>query len=205
MRALVRTILVAAALAVGWAAAPAVALRAPARVVAVADIHGDLDAFVGILQRAGLVDAGRKWTGGKATLVQLGDMIDRGPKSRAVLDFVMNLQKDARRADGRVLVVLGNHEVLNMYGDLRYVTPGDYASYADGNSERRRADAYDAYVKQANGAPAQSRDEWMAAHPLGFVEHREAFGPDGKYGRWLRIAAGGHQSGRLALPARWHQ
>jgi hypothetical protein len=182
----VRTFLVAVALAIGWAVAPAGALRAPQRVVAVADIHGDLDAFTGILQRAGLIDASLKWTGGKATLVQLGDMIDRGPKSRAVLDFVMDLQKVARRGGGRVLVALGNHEVLNMFGDLRYVTPTDYASYADPDAERRRADAYDDYVKLAAGTPAQSRDDWMAAHPPGFIEHREAFGPDGKYGRWLR-------------------
>jgi len=160
--------------------------RAPKRVVAVADVHGDLDAFVAILQRAEVLDAAGKWAGGETTLVQLGDMIDRGPKSRAVLDLIMTLQKDARRTDGRVLVALGNHEVMNMYGDLRYVTPGDYASFADKDSEKRRTSAYEAYVALSGKTPAQSRDEWMAAHPPGFVEQREAFGPDGKYGRWLR-------------------
>src|SRR5215467_12681021 len=117
-----------------------------ARVVAIADIHGDLDDFVMILQRASLVDANRHWSGRNTTLVQTGDMVDRGPKSRAVLDLLMQLQKEAPRQNGRVIVLLGNHEVSNMYGDLRYVTPDDYASYADDKSERRRKSAYKTYL-----------------------------------------------------------
>src|SRR6185503_9643131 len=96
------------------------------RVVAVGDVHGDLDRFTAILQKAGLIDNARQWTGGKATLVQLGDLIDRGPKSRAVLDFVMTLEKDAPKRGGTVLLNLGNHEVMNMMGDLVYVVPEDY-------------------------------------------------------------------------------
>ena len=184
-RALLLACFVAASL-IGASTTDLSARTAAKRVVAVADIHGDLDAFVAILQRAEVLDAAGKWAGGATTLVQLGDAIDRGPKSRAVLDLLMTLQKDARRTDGRVLVVLGNHEVMNMYGDLRYVTPGDYASFVDKDSDKRRESAYQAYVDVRGKNPAQSRDEWMAAHPPGFVEEREAFGPDGKYGKWLR-------------------
>jgi hypothetical protein len=190
MPRLVRGILFASVIvAAAWlSAAPAgAAASAATRLVAIADIHGDLDAFVAILKRAGLIDDALKWSGGAATLVQLGDMIDRGPKSRGVLDFVMALQKDARRTDGRVIVLLGNHEVLNLFGDLRYVMPSDYASYADADSERRRTTAYDDYVRLAGAeGAAMSHDDWMAAHPAGFVEQREAFGPEGKYGKWLR-------------------
>ena len=186
IRALFVVCVVAAPGLIGPVAADLSARAAAKRVVAVADIHGDLDALVAILQRAQVLDAAGKWAGGATTLVQLGDMIDRGPKSRAVLDLLMTLQKDARRTDGRVVIVLGNHETMNMYGDLRYVTPDDYASYADKDSEKRRASAYQAYVEISGKTPAQSRDEWMAAHPLGYIEQREAFGPDGKYGRWLR-------------------
>jgi|KBSMisStaDraftv2_1062788.scaffolds.fasta_scaffold103058_2 hypothetical protein len=185
-RALLLACAVVAASLAGPAAADLSARAAAKRVVAVADVHGDLDAFIDILQRAQVIDAAGKWAGGATTLVQLGDMIDRGPKSRAVLDLMMALQKDARRTDGRVLVALGNHEVMNLYGDLRYVTPGDYASFADKDSEKRRTRAYDDYVDMSGKNPAQSRDEWMAAHPAGFIEQREAFGPTGTYGRWLR-------------------
>ncbi len=168
------------------AAAGRSSARDASRLVAIADIHGDLDMFVAILQRAALIDASLKWSGGNATLVQLGDMIDRGPKSRGVLDFVMALQKDARRTNGRVVVLLGNHEVMNLYGDLRYLTPADYASYADADSARRRDALYQEYVKLGGDKPAQTKDEWMDDHPLGYVEQREAFGPDGKYGKWIR-------------------
>ena len=51
-------------------------------VVAIGDVHGDFDDFVAILQRVGLIDAQQHWTGGKATLVQVGDLLDRGPKPR---------------------------------------------------------------------------------------------------------------------------
>jgi hypothetical protein len=168
-------------LAAGWT------MPAPAaRVVAIADIHGDLDDFVVILQRAGLVDANRHWSGRNTTLVQTGDMIDRGPKSRAVLDLLIQLQKDAPRQNGRAIVLLGNHEVSNMYGDLRYVTLADYASYADDKSERRRKSAYETYLSVVQPGARISEEEWMKSHPLGFVEQREAFAPEGKYGKWLR-------------------
>ncbi len=155
----VATLLLCLALAFSPPAAP--------RVVAVGDIHGDFDAFAAILQRAALLDTNRHWSGRDATLVQTGDFLDRGPKSRAVMDLLMRLQKEASRQGGRVLVLLGNHEAMNMFGDLRYVTESDYASYVDDKSESRR---------KASGASV----------PLGFVEHREAFGPGGKYGKWLR-------------------
>lgn len=165
------------------------ARRAPLqsqRLVAIGDIHGDFDAFVGILQRAQLVDANRKWLSRNTTLVQTGDFLDRGPKTRAVMDLLMTLQKDAPRQASRVIVLMGNHEAMNIYGDLRYVTPNDYASYADNKSENRRKSAYAAFAELYGKVPPVSEDEWMKSHPPGFLEHREAFGSDGRYGKWLR-------------------
>src|SRR6185436_18623004 len=101
------------------------------RVVAIGDIHGDLDAFVGILQRAQLVDPIQRWSGGKTTLVQTGDFLDRGPKARGVADLLMSRQRDAQRQGGRVIVLMGNHEAMNILGDWRYVSNSDYASFAD--------------------------------------------------------------------------
>ncbi len=153
--------------------------------MAIGDIHGDFDALAGLLRHAGLIDDQLKWSGQNATLVQSGDMIDRGAKSRAVMDLLMSLQRDAPRSGGRVIVLLGNHEAMNLYGDQRYVSAGDYASFADGESEHRRRDAYAAALalrpKSAAAAAA-----WLGAHPPGFVEYAEALGPNGKYGKWLR-------------------
>jgi Calcineurin-like phosphoesterase len=165
-------------------------------VVAIGDVHGAYDDFVSILQRAGLIDKQNHWVGGKATFVQVGDLIDRGPKPREVLDLMMALEKQAPEAGGRVISVLGNHEVMNIMGDLRYVTPGNFASFADSHSEQRQRAAYQQYVKWRGGHAALLAElaqpmeiteaEWMARHPLGFIEQREAFGPKGEYGQWLR-------------------
>ncbi len=170
----------------------------PARTVAIGDVHGAADALAAILQRTQLIDASHKWIGGAATLVQTGDVTDRGPKVREALDLLMSLEAQAPAAGGRVLALLGNHETMNLMGEPKYVTPEIYLTFADDRAEARRQEAFDAYVKLcksraglANGVPpeiyrAPDRDVWMAAHPLGYFEYREAFSPDGRYGHWLR-------------------
>jgi len=156
------------------------------RIVAVGDVHGDLDSFVQILRRAGLVDLKQGWSGRDAILVQTGDFTDRGPKVRAVMDFLMSLQKEAPRQKGRVIVLMGNHEAMNIFGDLGSVTADDFASFADGKSEARQKSAYKAYSELPAPDVRQSEAEWMKSHPAGFVEYRDAMGPAGKYGKWLR-------------------
>lgn len=171
--------------------------KAPERLVAVADVHGDYADFCLILKRAGLVNEQNHWIGGSATLVQIGDLVDRGPKGREAMDLVMGLEKEAAAAGGRVVPLLGNHEVMNILGDLRYVPPQSYAAFADTESEKRRKAAYQEYaawyashakllaaLKQST-LPA-TEEEWMAKHPPGYVEYRDAFSTDGKYGKWLR-------------------
>lgn len=107
------------------------------RIVAVGDLHGDLAAAVSALSLAGVVDASGAWTGGTATLVQTGDTTDRGPDSRGVLALLRRLQTEAAAAGGAVVPLLGNHEVMNVRGDWRYVAPGDLEGY--GGDESRRA------------------------------------------------------------------
>jgi hypothetical protein len=179
-----------------WGEPEKVPVAAPEAVVAIGDVHGDFDDFVAILQRTGLIDKQNHWTGGKTTLVQVGDLLDRGPKPREVMDLMMTLEKEAKQAGGRVVSLLGNHEMMNIIGDLRYVTPVNYASFADTNSEKRQKAAYEDYVKWRNSHAALLAElpqpmelteaEWIARHPVGFVEQRDAFGPTGEYGVWLR-------------------
>lgn len=172
------------------------ATQATPRLIAVGDIHGALAPFLEILQHAGLVNEGGRWSGGQAVLVQTGDYTDRGPDVRAVLDRLIALEREAAAAGGRVVVLLGNHEVMNLLGEQRDVTPAIYASFADGDSEARRRDAWEKYAalararaRQRDPLPevyAQTREAWMAAHPPGWLEYREAFARRGHYGRWLR-------------------
>ncbi len=170
----------------------------PSRIVAIGDIHGDFDALNGILKTAGIIDTGGRWIAADATLVQVGDFTDRGPRVRAVMDLLMNLERQASAAGGQVAVLLGNHEVMNLIGDGRYITPAIYETFTDQRSARRQQEAYEAYVRLCNARFAElgrmvpgishpvTKDEWMAAHPLGFVEYHEAVGPRGRYGRWIR-------------------
>jgi hypothetical protein len=88
------------------------------RVVAIADLHGDYDRFVFILThpQVALVDSDLHWIGGKTHLVQLGDVLDRGPRAKNILDLLMRLEKEAAEAGGMVHPLLGNHEEMNITG-----------------------------------------------------------------------------------------
>jgi hypothetical protein len=85
---------------------------------------------------------------------------------------------------------------MNLIGDTRDVTREIFATFADANSEKKRNEAWEQYArigaqKLAKGEPVadvyrQTREAWLAAHPPGYVEYREAFAPRGEYGAWLR-------------------
>lgn len=171
----------------------AVPAASPSRIVAVGDLHGDYDAWVQIARAAGVIDPAGRWAAGKATLVQLGDILDREPDSLKIVRSLQELQKEAPRAGGHVVVVLGNHEAMNLLGDFRYTTPGEFAAFAGPESAALRNRVYEknrsAIEKAAQATnPAlttqQIRDSWMAEHPLGWLEHKFAWSPAGDLGRW---------------------
>ena len=167
------------------------------RIVAIGDIHGNYDGFVSILQRAGLVDDEAHWIGGETTFVQTGDIFDRGVEVFEVLDLLMRLEQEAAAAGGKVIVLLGNHEGMNLVGFFRDVNPEVYARFVDNKSEKRRKAAYKNFKKywrakaeELLGAPVaevpeEIKEQWMAAIPPGWLEYKEALGPDAHYGSWL--------------------
>jgi hypothetical protein len=165
----------------------------PQRIVAVGDLHGDYQAWQDIARGAGLIDARGHWAGGKTIFVQMGDVTDREPDSLRIIRSLQQLQREAPRKGGKTIVVLGNHEAMNLIGDNRYTTAGEYAAFADSQSAARRDRVYDAKRAQLEAAyraqiptitPAQVRAKWMTEHPPGWVEHRVAWGPSGELGRW---------------------
>ncbi len=79
--------------------------------IVVGDIHGHYDGFVQILRHSGLVDSGLHWVGGKKTLLQIGDVLDRGPKPLQVDTLLDDLQIQAKLAHGEVVRLVGNHEL----------------------------------------------------------------------------------------------
>lgn len=106
-------------------------LPAAPRVVAVGDVHGDLAATLAALRLAGAVDEGGRWIGGELVLVQTGDILDRGDDEQAILELFERLESEAIAAGGRVVVLNGNHELMNAEGDLRYVTMGGFRDFED--------------------------------------------------------------------------
>ena len=149
----------------------------PARVVVVADVHGAYDELTALLQVAGVVDRELNWSGRDTTLVSLGDLLDRGPSSRKVMDLMMRLQRDAPASGGAVHVVLGNHEAMNLTGDLRYVSAQEYAAFAPDEPDAERAAAYERFaMEQPAGTPAeQLRLAFERRYPPGYFAHRAAF------------------------------
>jgi hypothetical protein len=120
---LVRALAVSVLLAAAAVAAP------PSRVVAIGDVHGGYEPFLRVLVASGVTDAEGHWAAGDATFVQLGDAIDRGPDDRRVLDLLMALEKEAKQAGGRAIALLGNHEIMNLHRDLRYVSHESLAGF----------------------------------------------------------------------------
>jgi hypothetical protein len=104
-------------------ARPPVVFEAVDSVFVLGDTHGMYDELMTGLHRAELVDSAGRWIGGRRHLVLAGDLMDRGPDVAGLLWTVYRLEREAERAGGRVHVLLGNHELMVMMGDLRYVNP----------------------------------------------------------------------------------
>ena len=194
LRRLWKTVRLVVAAAVAASPALAVPPPQPSRIVAVGDLHGDYSAWSDIARAAGLVGPGGQWTGGRTTFVQVGDVVDRGPDSLKIIRELMRLQKEARKAGGRVIVLVGNHEAMNIVGDLRYVTPGEFAAFRTRDSAELRERLYEAKkaeieasykAKDPSLTPAAIREMWIKETPPGWVEHRLAWAPDGEIGRWV--------------------
>ncbi|ACO63374.1 predicted protein, partial [Micromonas commoda] len=90
------------------------------RLVAIGDLHGDLNKATRAFRAGGLIDSHGKWIGGATVAVQVGDQLDRGGDEVAILYMLERLRKEARDAGGELIVMNGNHETLNVAGRFRY-------------------------------------------------------------------------------------
>jgi hypothetical protein len=167
------------------------------RIVAMGDIHGDYDHYISILESAELINSRGKWSGGKAHLVQTGDVPDRGPDTLKIIEHLQKLTKQAKKKGGRVHTLIGNHEAMNVDGDLRYVTPAEFNAFVNGGSESLR-DKYFTIVMETMlesdpegfaQLPPNMRQDWERDHPLGWLEHRQAWNPawnpKAEIGHWV--------------------
>ncbi|KAJ8652537.1 hypothetical protein O0I10_011796 [Lichtheimia ornata] len=115
------------------------------RIVAMGDLHGDLNNTLTIMRFAGLIDQDNRWSGGDTIFVQTGDVVDRGVDTIALYELLQRLRDEAKEQGGQVVSVLGNHEIMNMVGDWRYVHPDDIASFG-GKQARIKAFSKEGWI-----------------------------------------------------------
>ncbi len=87
----------------------------------VSDIEGNFRAFRRLLQANKIIDENFNWIFGTGHLVLTGDFVDRGDQQTEVLWLIYSLEEKAKAAGGYVHYILGNHEIMNLNGDLRYL------------------------------------------------------------------------------------
>lgn len=103
---------------------PPARLPPASRLVAIGDLHGDFQKSIQSLSLAGLIDpASLRWVGGSSVAVQVGDVLDRGGDELRILYLIRRLQTEAEMSGGRLLMLNGNHETMNVARSFRYVTP----------------------------------------------------------------------------------
>ena len=135
------------------------------RVVAVGDVHGDCEQLVNVLRLAGLIDHRQNWTGGKAHLVQIGDVLDRGPESKKAMDLLMKLEEQAARAGGAVHALMGNHEAMVLMDDWRYVMQAEEDAFGGREAYRKALSAEGKYGRWIRGHNAAVKiDQTLFVH-----------------------------------------
>lgn len=166
------------------------------RIVAIGDLHGDFGSYLKVLEAARITDARGQWIGAETHLVQLGDIPDRGAETLKIIAHLKKLAVQAHAKGGYVHTLLGNHEAMNTYGDLRYVTAGEFAEFAGRDSKKWRDTYYDSVLADIKAReperfatlPEDFRATWEASHPLGWVEHQRGWNPKwnpkGEYYEW---------------------
>jgi hypothetical protein len=189
-----RRISIFLAASVAFSAAPAA--QAVPRTIVLGEVQGAANTVAALLQKLAVIDDQGHWSGGDSVLIQTGDLIDGGENSRAAMDLFIRLQREAPAAGGRVVVLMGNHEAMNILGELRDVNYMTYASFTGPDSEARQKAYYESFIAwrrqiaDATGAAFEPdsgfTDDWFVLHPPGWVEYVEAMRPEGVYGSWLR-------------------
>ena len=154
------------------------AARAPARLVAVPDLHGDLAHARRSFQLAGISEDGERWSAGANTrFVQTGDVVDRGERSIEIVQIIANLQREAAtRVNSSVTALLGNHELLTLQGDYRYVAREELLRLGKASLESKNLGG------QEMGTGYGLRAYWAA----GQMAWRSAFSPDATLGAQIR-------------------
>ncbi|MBN1211374.1 MAG: metallophosphoesterase [candidate division Zixibacteria bacterium] len=125
------------------------------KIFALSDVHGEYEYMAAILTGAGIIDSGGHWNWGTGHLVIDGDVFDRGDMVTECLWLIYRLEQEARRAGGAVHFILGNHELMVLRGDNRYINE----KYLDGIVKKTGIKHEDLY------GPDMELGRWLRSLP----------------------------------------
>lgn len=139
-------------------------LPAQKRIIAIGDLHGDFLLLIRILQLSGVINDDYEWIGGKTFVVQVGDQLDNcrpfdktcddptndessfssktEPEDIMILNFLTELNEKAQKHNGAVISLLGNHEILNVMGDMKYVSYDDIEKFPNGKNNTNSSNKF---------------------------------------------------------------
>ena len=165
------------------------------KILVIGDLHGDYDNFEKIIKGTGLVDAGLHWQAGDTHFVQTGDIMDRGPDAKKIMDVLMALEGEAEAAGGKVHVLMGNHEEMNIGGVVfrypDYLTTDQFRSFLPDKYRRRQERELEKRlnIAQARGdrTPPDElgREFWSNLKNDPDAQHEYLVNFNDKYGKWL--------------------
>jgi len=157
------------------------------KIVAVGDLHGDFKNFVTILKATSLVDDSLHWRGGKTQLVQMGDVMDRGPDARRIFDLIKTLEKEAEEAGGKVHMLIGNHEEMNITGVAfnysDYMTVEQFLSFLPEDYRESKEKEFRERSSQENYSLRDFWQETLKYDSEARAEYLDVFRKN--YGEWI--------------------
>lgn len=164
----------------------------PGRLVAFGDVHGDVAAAKAALRMAFAIDSDDHWKGGNLVVVQTGDQLDRGDEEPEILALFDRLRDEAKKAGGAFVALNGNHEVMNVAGDFRYVTEDGFRDYANTPGSAPRLEALPSTQRGrgaafAPGGPLALR---LAERPVAVVAGDSVFVHGGILGAHVEYGIG---------------
>jgi Calcineurin-like phosphoesterase len=167
------------------------------KIIVIGDLHADYESFIRILKGTEVVDQNLRWAAGKAHLVQMGDIMDRGDNAKSILDDMMRLEKEAEAAGGMVHVLLGNHEELNLTGivfssNIDYVTLDQFIAFLPEAFRKKQEEALTKRVlklrtRNPEANPKPVIDEfWKSVRADPSAQRIYSLNFNEEYGPWLR-------------------
>lgn len=122
----------------------------PDKLIAISDIEGNFNAFYSFLLSNSVIDKDMNWTFNNGHLVLVGDFMDRGEEVTQVLWLIYKLEEEAKNVGGKIHFILGNHEVMNLNAQVRYIKHKYIALAQKVADKKHHQEAYKEFLSNNN-------------------------------------------------------